>query len=69
MTAYPIHKEGINIFSRTHHLIATCETYWKLCEVLRHFLRQVVFCSTKLRAAVFREVSKYCEIILSVLCL
>jgi len=64
MTACPIHKEGTNIVSRVRHLVATCETDWKLCEVLRHFLRQGVFCSSQLRAAVFRGLSKYCEIIL-----
>jgi len=67
MTACPIHKAGINIVFRARHIVATYETDWKFCEVLRHFLRQGVFCSSQLRAAVFRGVSKYCEITLSVL--
>jgi len=57
MTVCPIHKEEKIIVSRACHLIATCETDGKFCEVLRYFLRQDVFCSLHLRGAVFREIS------------
>jgi len=63
MKVCPIHKEGTNIVSRARHLIVSCETDCKFSEVLRLFLCQVVFCSFQLRAAVFREISKYCEMI------
>jgi hypothetical protein len=66
-TVCPVHKEENNIASKARHSIATCDTDWKFCEVLRHFLRQDVFCSLHLRGAVFKEISKCCKIILSFL--